>query len=150
MREDFDAALARCDATILVHRGEAAAGPITGTAQAMQVSIRTLAHGVDSARPVYAFAGIGAPEKLIAGLRAAGLDVVGARGFPDHHPYRPDEIEALKKRALLLGAQLVTTQKDFVRLEADLRDGIVAVDVEVCWQDETRLEQMLRQVFDAA
>ena len=100
-------------------------------------------------KQIYAFAGIGQPERLRMSLMAAGLDVVGARAFPDHHPYSAKEIEALHRRAKLLGAALVTTQKDYVRLPEALRAGITPVDVKVIWQDEALLNQLLQQVAHA-
>ena len=49
-----------------------------------------------------AFAGIGRPEKFFVTLRALGADLVGARAFPDHHPFRVSELEALRNDALEL------------------------------------------------
>jgi tetraacyldisaccharide 4'-kinase len=65
---------------------------------------------------VLAFAGIGDPEKFFATLRDAGIDVVIARGFPDHHRFTAGEAAALVAEADRAGLTLVTTEKDFVRL----------------------------------
>ena len=46
-------------------------------------------------RRLVAFAGIGRPAKFFETLRAAGAEVVETLSFPDHHPYRPDEVEAI-------------------------------------------------------
>ncbi|SFG75306.1 tetraacyldisaccharide 4'-kinase [Methylobacterium gossipiicola] len=77
-------------------------------------------------RRVLAFAGIGRPEKMFATLRAAGADVAGTWAFPDHHPYRRTDLDALAAEAARLGADLVTTAKDHVRLPPDF-SGRVAV-----------------------
>jgi hypothetical protein len=66
-------------------------------------------------RPVVAFAGIGRPEKFFATLRAIGAVLVGERSFPDHHPFRAGELEALAAQARAEHAILVTTEKDMVR-----------------------------------
>ncbi len=66
--------------------------------------------------PVFAFAGIGDPEKFFATLRDARIDVRLRDAFPDHHPYRGSEILALMVRAEREGLILVTTEKDFMRL----------------------------------
>ncbi|GBU17388.1 MULTISPECIES: tetraacyldisaccharide 4'-kinase [Methylobacterium] len=63
-----------------------------------------------------AFAGIGRPEKFFATLREIGADPVATHAFPDHHAYRPGELEGLAREADRLGAELVTTEKDRVRL----------------------------------
>jgi tetraacyldisaccharide 4'-kinase len=67
-------------------------------------------------RAVLAFAGIGRPEKFFASLREAGARIAGTRAFPDHHPYRPRDLDALAEAARRAGAVLVTTEKDHVRL----------------------------------
>jgi tetraacyldisaccharide 4'-kinase len=67
-------------------------------------------------RRVLAFAGIGDPARFFRTLRAAGIEVVADRAFPDHHAFLQTEIESLiaeAKRDLLT---LVTTEKDLARL----------------------------------
>jgi tetraacyldisaccharide 4'-kinase len=90
---------------------------------------------------VFAFAGIGRPEKFIASLREAGAIVTGTQFFADHHPFRPGEIAALKARAGT--AQLVTTEKDFARLDASDRAGIAVLPVIVTFEDEATLDRLL-------
>jgi tetraacyldisaccharide 4'-kinase len=94
-------------------------------------------------RKVLAFAGIGRPEKFFATLEDAGAELAETRSFPDHHAYRPAEIEALVARARALGALPVTTEKDRVRLPADLTAGIEVLPVEVAWRDPQALERLL-------
>ncbi|NEU11979.1 tetraacyldisaccharide 4'-kinase [Methylobacterium sp. BTF04] len=69
-----------------------------------------------SKRRVIAFAGIGRPEKFFVSLRETGAEIVDTRAFPDHHPYRASDLEDLAARAARAGADLVTTEKDHVRL----------------------------------
>jgi tetraacyldisaccharide 4'-kinase len=73
-------------------------------------------------RRVFAFAGLADNAQFFAALRAAGAEVVGTKGFGDHHRYTPGEIAALKRNAG--SALLVTTEKDAVKI--DDRD-IIAV-----------------------
>jgi tetraacyldisaccharide 4'-kinase len=53
---------------------------------------------------------------MFATLREAGADLAGTRAFADHHPYTRAELDALSAEAARLGADLVTTHKDHVRL----------------------------------
>jgi tetraacyldisaccharide 4'-kinase len=76
-------------------------------------------------RPVLAFAGIGRPTKFFDALRQAGLDVRAHRDFPDHHPYRADDLTRLRQQAQAGGLQLVTTSKDRIKLPADATDVAV-------------------------
>ena len=68
-------------------------------------------------RPVLAFAGIGDPDKFFRTLRGAGLAVRGERPFPDHHCYGANEAAALIEQAGRERLTLVTTEKDWVRLQ---------------------------------
>jgi tetraacyldisaccharide 4'-kinase len=67
-------------------------------------------------RAVLAFAGIGDPEKFFATLADAGVEVRARRAFPDHHRYRRAEALELIGTAERDKLDLVTTEKDLVRL----------------------------------
>lgn len=67
-------------------------------------------------RPVLAFAGIGYPQRFFDTLRLHGVEVTEAVSFKDHHFFDAGDAERLLFRAEALGAQLVTTDKDHVRL----------------------------------
>lgn len=61
-------------------------------------------------RRVHAVAGIGHPERFFLQLRAAGIEVV-AHAFPDHHPYRAEELVFPEALPLLM------TEKDAVKCQ---------------------------------
>ena len=87
-------------------------------------------------RPVLAFAGIGRPEKFFATLRDLGAQVAERQTFPDHWAFSPREIERLLTRANRRGLIPVCTEKDFVRLPADLRAHVRTLPVTLSF-DET-------------
>lgn len=64
---------------------------------------------------VFAFAALADNEQFFRSLREAGLDVIGTRGFRDHHRYSARDLAALKRDAK--GATLVTTEKDAVKID---------------------------------
>jgi tetraacyldisaccharide-1-P 4'-kinase len=59
------------------------------------------------------------------------------------------ELEALKRIAAAAGALLVTTEKDFVRIEANRRDGILSVPVHAVFADDPNLGMMLDRLAKA-
>jgi tetraacyldisaccharide 4'-kinase len=67
--------------------------------------------------PVLAFCGIGRPAKFFATLEEAGIPAAETRAFPDHHPFSEAEARTLIAEAKALGAALLTTEKDRVRLK---------------------------------
>ncbi len=94
-------------------------------------------------RRLLAFAGIARPAKFFDGLEAAGLTLVGRRSFPDHHRFRPGALARLLREAERLGATLVTTPKDAVRLPAELRPQTEVIGVGLRWTDAPALDALL-------
>jgi tetraacyldisaccharide 4'-kinase len=88
------------------------------TLTARLVPDRSVAAGLAKSK-VLAFAGIGHPEKFFATLRNLGSDVVEARPFPDHHRYSRREALDLLALAKSRGLRLVTTEKDFARMQSE-------------------------------
>jgi len=68
--------------------------------------------------PIVAFCGIARPEQFFAGLKNAGLSLAAQVAFPDHHRYKARDLDRLVDAARTANATaLVTTEKDFVRLD---------------------------------
>lgn len=80
----------------------------------------------DEDEKLFAFAGIGYPKKFFDSLN----NVVGTMSFPDHWQYTDEDIKKLRLAAEKLGAKLVTTEKDWVRLPDALRQEIKYANLE--------------------
>jgi tetraacyldisaccharide 4'-kinase len=72
-----------------------------------------------------------------------GADLAAAVPFPDHHFYSAADARRLLRLADGLGARLVTTAKDFVKLPAALRAKTAVVTVRLVWEDAARLQKLL-------
>ena len=141
LREPAARAAGRCRAAVLI------GSDATGVADALAIPVlrARLRSAFDPALgPVFAFAGIGRPEKFFASLRDAGATLAGTRGFPDHHRYAPREVAALRAEAASLGAVPVTTPKDHVRLPPGC--GVRAIGVALEWEHPAAIEALLREV----
>ena len=64
----------------------------------------------------YAFAGIGNPDRFFDTLKKSGAEVISIKAFPDHYDYAKSEIVDLIEEAKNLGARLITTRKDYVKI----------------------------------
>ncbi|MDE2007762.1 MAG: tetraacyldisaccharide 4'-kinase, partial [Rhodospirillales bacterium] len=94
-------------------------------------------------RRVLAFAGIGRPEKFFATLAELGAVLVAKRAFPDHAPYAPATLAALRAEAARLDAVAATTEKDAARIAPAQLAGIAVLGVELRWEDATALTALL-------
>ena len=65
--------------------------------------------------------------------------------FPDHGVYAERDLQALARQADRLGAGLITTEKDWVRLPPAWRRRVEAWPVRVRFEDERTIRRLLPQ-----
>jgi tetraacyldisaccharide 4'-kinase len=106
--------------------------------------------------PVFAFAGIGRPEKFFDTLRAIGARVDRTKAFPDHHPYTEADAAELLALAEGEGLRLVTTEKDMARLAgaagaaSRLRDRTEVFPIVVEFENPSAVGEMIGEAVDRA
>jgi len=141
LREPVAQGLKRADAVILVGDGtpdlQGYAGPV------LRAHLAPLPNEL-AGRRVFAFAGIGRPQKFFDTMKAVGAEVKGTQDFADHHYYDAQDLQGLRDQAK--GNLLVTTEKDLVRIPPEQRDGIVALAVEARFDDPAALAALLAKV----
>ncbi len=146
MREPFAVGLARADAVILLLPADlpAADPELLALFGDLPVLIARLAPTAPPPTgPQVGFAGIGKPWKMERALKAAGCDLVDFAPLPDHKPIGEAALKFLADRAASLGAGLVTSEKDWVRLSPAWRARVVAWPVQAVFEDETALWSLL-------
>jgi tetraacyldisaccharide 4'-kinase len=150
LREPLSAGLARVQAAVLIGQDRHGLGaelarrvPVLEARLEPDPAVGTAFAG----KRVLAFAGIGRPEKFFATLEGLGAILVGRVPFPDHHAYRPAEIERLLADAARENAILVTTAKDRVRLPRAALGRIEILPVSLVWRDPPKLEALLGPIL---
>lgn len=151
LREPVPEGLKRADAVLVIGPEEQRSkftrqwSPVLGDLPLFHGRLAPLYTGMkwQGAR-VFAFAGIGRPEKFFATLRELEAEVVSAKALDDHQPLTPTLFARLEREAQSLGAQLVTTEKDAVRLPMELRRKVLSLPVRLEIEDEAALLDLLR------
>ena len=152
LREPVEAGLKRGDLVLSIGTGEAQNlfeqlwGQKIGIPH-VQGHLQPLETGMDwKDTPLLAFAGIAHPEKFFATLRRLGAKVVRAEALSDHQPLTKTLMQRLETEASLRQAQLVTTEKDAVRLPSSFRSKVLALPVRLQFSDDQALRDALRGI----
>ncbi len=145
LRERVSDGLARADGVVLMGDGDIPealavfAGPVL---RARLVSLAPLPPG-----RYVAFAGIGRPARFFDALqKQPGVDLAEGAPYPDHHMFTSDDLDFLMKLATERNAQLVTTDKDHVRLPAGMKAKVLRSSVRAQFDDPTALAALLDTV----
>lgn len=153
LREPLPDALSRTDAVILMKPSEDYEIDDVLAEQLSDHVVISAFLAAKDAPPqgkLYAFAGIGRPNKFFDQLRRMGGDLVEEIPFADHHQFTDAEVENLFARASDHDATLITTEKDHVRLPSGYRRGVHAFPVEVQFKNELTLRRLLHPIINNA
>ncbi len=155
LREPVDAGLKRTDFVLAIgdeaaqSRFQAAWGDLLEKTPIERARLEPLATGMPwQNMPVFAFAGIGHPEKFFATLRGLGANLKGAVTLADHQELTPTLLARLERDAASAGARLVTTEKDVVRLPAAFRGKVLPVPVRLVFDDPEAIRGKLESLMD--
>lgn len=146
LREPIARGLSRAQAVVILGPDERGAeAEIAGRLPVLRA--RVVPQDADEliGRKVLAFAGIGRPGKFYRTLGELKTRIVARHDFPDHHPYHPEEVRRLLLAAREVGAVPVTTAKDWVRLPAEFRSEVRALEIAVEWREPDAVIELLRR-----
>lgn len=87
------------------------------------------------------FCSIGYPEKFFKAFK--DFNVIKKIAFPDHYSYSDKEIADLINFSQTNQAQLITTEKDLMRIPKKFHENIKVAYVDIEWEDISKLEQLI-------
>ena len=90
------------------------------------------------------FSGIGNPESFKETLVRNKFNIIKEIIFPDHYNYTQNDIDKIKLQAESLNANIITTEKDFVKINANKNNTIKFLKVEIKIKDEDKLINYLK------
>ena len=80
-----------------------------------------------------AFSGIGNPDSFKMFLKKNKFNIVDNIIFPDHYKYKKNDIINIIKNAKSINAQIITTEKDFIKIPKSYQNKInfINIDIEI-------------------
>ena len=89
------------------------------------------------------FSGIGSPNSFLKTLEKYNFKIIKNINFPDHYNYSNQDITNIKKIAKNLNAQIITTEKDYNRLNKLNSENINYLEIELKIKNESEFINFL-------
>ena len=90
------------------------------------------------------FSAIGNPETFMETLVRNDFNIIQEIIFPDHYNYTQDDIDKIKIQAKKLNAKIITTEKDYVKINSSKNYDIKFLKVELQIKNEEELINYLK------
>lgn len=145
LRESLSSALKKTDAVMMVGNDHHHVTKKIGAAPLLHASTVPTNPKSLYDKSFIAFAGIGRPEKFFATIREYGGIVEEGISFPDHHAYSEADLAMLAAKAEKYHVELITTEKDHVRLPPAWREKISTLPVSLKIREEEQLSKLLAE-----
>lgn len=122
LREPAHKALAKAHGVVLVGAGKAPLEVQASNLPIFRAKRTYVAAGLPLRHvSVFAFCGIARPKRFFAALEDMGAKLVARHAFADHQPIPAKMVKRMADDARKARALLITTEKDMVRLDKNLR-----------------------------
>ena len=98
---------------------------------------------LDRKKKYFMFCGIGNPKEFENTLKKYKFKIKNKKIFPDHFQISSAEIEKLKKFALKKNLDLITTEKDYLRIKKNDRNDIKYLKIDLKINDIEKFKNIL-------
>ena len=98
-------------------------------------------------KKVLAFAGIANPTNFFDLLKNNNIEIIKTLNFPDHYNFKKKDIVNLNNKAKELNACLVTTEKDYFRLNNEDRKNINCLKIEVEIENRNQFIEQIKKII---
>ena len=101
----------------------------------------------DKSEKYLIFSGIGNPNDFKSLLIKNKLNIVDEIIYPDHYIYNESDIIRIKKHSNNLGAKIITTEKDYVKISHLDKEDINLLEVDLIIENEKELTDFIKEKF---
>ena len=98
-------------------------------------------------KKVIAFAGIGNPDNFFNLLKDNKIDIIEEIKFPDHHKYSEETLESLINKTKKNNTILLTTEKDYFRIDENYKQNINFLKIEVEIENRNQFIDEIKKVI---
>ena len=98
-------------------------------------------------RKIICFAGIGNPINFFDLLKKNEINVLEQASFPDHHNYSKTELNNLIRKAKENDATLLTTEKDYLRIEEKYRGNINCLKIKIEIENKNEFIEEIKKII---
>ncbi|MCI5050582.1 MAG: tetraacyldisaccharide 4'-kinase [Rickettsiales bacterium] len=95
----------------------------------------------------HAFAGIAQPDKFFRTLESMGANIVLKSRFADHYWFKQTDLDRLLRESEEHGAQLITTEKDAMRLPEEFTQYVTVLPVELVVEPEAAWHEQIKRAL---
>ena len=96
-------------------------------------------------KKIVAFAGIGNPSNFFDLLKENNLNVLNKISFPDHYQFSKNDLDKLILESNNQNAILVTTEKDYCRINESYKNNIECAEVELEINNKDKFIELLKK-----
>ena len=91
------------------------------------------------------FSGIGNPHTFYETLKSLKIKFCEYKKFPDHYNYNESDLLKLKESAKINGCELLTTEKDYLRIKKSFRKNINFLKVDLLIDQQKKFYKYLNE-----
>ena len=99
-------------------------------------------------KKIIAFAGIGNPSNFFNLLEENNLNLLNKFTFPDHYNYKIKDLDKLVLEAEELNSILLTTEKDYFRINEDYKKKIKYIKVEIEIERKEDFINLIKKTYE--
>ena len=99
----------------------------------------------DLSKKFLVFSGIGNPKNFINILNRNNFEIIDQIIFSDHYNYKQEDINFIKNRAKKINAEIITTEKDFVKISEFDNKNINFLEIDLKIENEKKLINFIKK-----